>query len=433
MIYTKEDFKGITLIALVITIIILLILSAITITQLVGENGLITRAKEAKKAQIEAEMQEKLMLAISELQLEKDGNVTLDDITEEFLRDKMKNDDITIVEDTSQNSITVIIKESGITGTFIIDEVLNVTKVKEGGSIKFSYDIGERNGQIVSILIHVQDEENGINRIELPGKDAVMANGDKTELSIDYEVEIGKEYKITIISANGYKKDEVILIDKYFYSIKKSLGENVSIDNTNDKVAYNESYVATLKLEEDFIFGILIVTMNGESILVDKSTGVINIENVTGDIEIVATAVKDSTLFYEGYECEDITGGWTLTTDRYSHFIDEENCFHWESSSSSFSGVAISTNVPIDITGYNKLCCRITTGDKFYTGTHKLVINNVKYTTLTSNSTNALYSSEPLRDNMVNEVFEWDISQINDDSYYIGMASDGSSTRSVCI
>lgn len=433
MIYTKEDFKGITLIALVITIIILLILSAITITQLVGENGLITRAKEAKKAQIEAEMQEKLMLAISELQLEKDGNVTLDDITEEFLRDKMKNDDITIVEDTSQNSITVIIKESGITGTFIIDEVLNVTKVKEGGSIKFSYDIGERNGQIVSILIHVQDEENGINRIELPGKDAVMANGDKTELSIDYEVEIGKEYKITIISANGYKKDEVILIDKYFYSIKKSLGENVSIDNTNDKVAYNESYVATLKLEEDFIFGMLIVTMNGESILVDKSTGVINIENVTGDIEIVATAVRDSTLFYEGYECEDITGGWTLTKDRFSYFIDEENCFHWESSSSSYSGVAISTNVPIDITGYNKLCCRITTGDKFYTGTHKLVINNVKYTTLTSNSTNALYSSEPLRDNMVNEVFEWDISQINDDSYYIGMASDGSGTRSVCI
>lgn len=41
--------KGITLIALVITIIILLILSAVTISTLTGENGLFKRAIQAKK------------------------------------------------------------------------------------------------------------------------------------------------------------------------------------------------------------------------------------------------------------------------------------------------------------------------------------------------------------------------------------------------
>ena len=40
--------KGITLIALVITIIILIILAAITINAVFGENGLILRAQEAK-------------------------------------------------------------------------------------------------------------------------------------------------------------------------------------------------------------------------------------------------------------------------------------------------------------------------------------------------------------------------------------------------
>lgn len=45
---TKRE-NGITLIALVITIIILIILAGITIGMLVGENGIINKAKEAKE------------------------------------------------------------------------------------------------------------------------------------------------------------------------------------------------------------------------------------------------------------------------------------------------------------------------------------------------------------------------------------------------
>ena len=43
----KLNSKGITLIALVVTIVVLLILAGITITALFGENGLIERAKIA--------------------------------------------------------------------------------------------------------------------------------------------------------------------------------------------------------------------------------------------------------------------------------------------------------------------------------------------------------------------------------------------------
>ena len=41
--------KGITLIALVITIIVLLILAGISIAMLTGENGILTKADEAKR------------------------------------------------------------------------------------------------------------------------------------------------------------------------------------------------------------------------------------------------------------------------------------------------------------------------------------------------------------------------------------------------
>lgn len=44
----KNNQKGITLVALVITIIVLLILAAVTIMALSGDNGILTRAKQSK-------------------------------------------------------------------------------------------------------------------------------------------------------------------------------------------------------------------------------------------------------------------------------------------------------------------------------------------------------------------------------------------------
>ncbi len=50
--------KAITLIALVITIVILLILAGVTITMTLGQNGLFTRAKAVIKAYEQAEVRE---------------------------------------------------------------------------------------------------------------------------------------------------------------------------------------------------------------------------------------------------------------------------------------------------------------------------------------------------------------------------------------
>ena len=52
--------KGITLVALVVTIVVLLILAGVTINLVIGQNGLINRAKEAAqktKNATESEMQ----------------------------------------------------------------------------------------------------------------------------------------------------------------------------------------------------------------------------------------------------------------------------------------------------------------------------------------------------------------------------------------
>jgi len=44
-----KEKQGITLVALVITVIVLIILAGVTLSTLVGDNGIITKAKEAKQ------------------------------------------------------------------------------------------------------------------------------------------------------------------------------------------------------------------------------------------------------------------------------------------------------------------------------------------------------------------------------------------------
>ncbi|MCI8637238.1 MAG: hypothetical protein HFJ36_05335, partial [Clostridia bacterium] len=56
--------KGITLIALVITIIVLLILAGVTIATLTGENGVLTKVQTAKNKTNEASVREKAQIAV---------------------------------------------------------------------------------------------------------------------------------------------------------------------------------------------------------------------------------------------------------------------------------------------------------------------------------------------------------------------------------
>ena len=83
----KEN-RGITLIALVITIIVLLILAGVSIAMLTGENGIITKAREAKEKTEKATWEERIDLAIIEAEGEK-RNPTLEDVI-----DKLYDNDI---------------------------------------------------------------------------------------------------------------------------------------------------------------------------------------------------------------------------------------------------------------------------------------------------------------------------------------------------
>lgn len=100
---------GITLIALVITIVILLILSAVTIGAILGENGLISRAQEASFKTKMATIAEEWNLYITSLKVSnEDTNIYAGEVLKHIIIDEELN-----IEESQVQDIRSLIKEVG--------------------------------------------------------------------------------------------------------------------------------------------------------------------------------------------------------------------------------------------------------------------------------------------------------------------------------
>ena len=115
---TKQN--GITLIALVITIIVLLILAAVSIATLTGENGILTRANDAKEQTEIASEKEQVELAAAAALADARGGEIQQSVLEEELGKYFKagNYEVTykVIDSLgagSTKTITVTVKENG--------------------------------------------------------------------------------------------------------------------------------------------------------------------------------------------------------------------------------------------------------------------------------------------------------------------------------
>ncbi|MBD8923418.1 hypothetical protein EGR52_08400 [bacterium] len=162
----RKSMKGITLVALVITIVILLILAGISI-QAISNTGLFANAKRAKDESMKGQLQEEISLAIQSIQTEeiyKGNSVTLEtlaggqldealtDITAELDGDEIngeyKNYEYTI---DSNLKVTINGEVSGakITGTA---EVQTAGYVFEGSTVDVKVTANVTEGTITGIV-----------------------------------------------------------------------------------------------------------------------------------------------------------------------------------------------------------------------------------------------------------------------------------------
>ena len=124
---TKE-MRGITLIALVITIVIIMILAGVTINLVVGNNNLFDKAKSTQKIQTVAGIKEALELEKVDIQVES-KKVDLDTYLEQISTGK-KNYNLSSKEKVDEKNAEIIVN----------DEYKFLVKDKENGDVEIIYD-----------------------------------------------------------------------------------------------------------------------------------------------------------------------------------------------------------------------------------------------------------------------------------------------------
>ena len=99
--------RGITLIALVITIIVLLILAGVSIAMLTGDNGILNQATRAKNDTEKAELADKINMALNSeyANLMADGKLSDEDVTKIATNNGISNTDFMIGVEMGDNGV----------------------------------------------------------------------------------------------------------------------------------------------------------------------------------------------------------------------------------------------------------------------------------------------------------------------------------------
>ncbi len=242
----REEERGITLIALVVTIIVLIILAGVSINMLVGENGIITKVQEAKRETEEAEEKEKTELE------------DVDDIINSF----------------NPNSLAAYVKTgdyvSYVPDTANIDELLNELSIYSGNTDN-TKNVTSTLAQETSLKWRVLDIENGKVRLisETPTTSKIALQGAKGYNNAVYLLD--KACNI-LYNKNGYTKKVQNLkiedIEKYI-TYDYTQQENPNVDTgkyggTKEITNSNYIYYPNLFLKEktSYIDGIIGTELN---------------------------------------------------------------------------------------------------------------------------------------------------------------------------
>ncbi len=261
-----KNNKAITLVALIITIIILLILAGVAINFAVGSNGIFNKSKKSVEKYEMEEAKEKIEISIQDLIMEKTQNgedfPTLGEVVNKLMEEK-----IIIGIDTENQSEDIAVGEGGdITG----DSVIVITEKKflakitlkenwqyevemlgkyrtEAENDTINPTVQAKYDQATKMLeISVQDEESGIAEITVERK-VSDENNSNTSTSLvktfTYEEKYTtKEEKLKVVAPYQKYLKEINII-------AKDKGGNPSRYQINDLNILGTEYVITTETE----------------------------------------------------------------------------------------------------------------------------------------------------------------------------------------
>ena len=317
---TKE-MKGITLVALVITIVVLLILAGVSINTVLGDDGIIKKAKEAAEATKRASAEEEMNRLVLEYQI-----ASNDETLKSFLQEKVTEGRIDGVTDNGDGTITITKKVEGKDYTITVKKPAASTPSVKVGAIRVVSDstgagssLGEastRKGTTLYIMI-----------------ESTISGGTTTvSPEVPYAVTENGTYKFTVtgtVNGTTYTKEVSVTVNQF----KNSILEDINI-KIGDSVNYTYDSAGSYSLSS---------TYSGYSSnqTIAQTTGltwkVLNVDKENDTVDIISTNPTSSTVrFYGalGYHngpyimnkiCEELYSNSTLNvTARNINLLDME-------------------------------------------------------------------------------------------------------------
>ena len=278
---TKE-MKGITLVALVITIVVLLILAGVSINTVLGDDGIIQKAKEAAEATKRASAEEEMNRLVLEYQL-----ASNDETLESFLQEKVTEGRIDGVADNGDGTITITKKVEGKDYTITVKKPVAPTPSVKVGAIRVVSDstgagssLGEastRKGTTLYIMI-----------------ESTISGGTTTvSPEVPYAVTENGTYKFTVtgtVNGTTYTKEVSVTVNQF----KNSILEDINI-KIGDSVNYTYDSAGSYSLSS---------TYSGYSSnqTIAQTTGltwkVLNVDKENDTVDIISTNPTSSTVYF---------------------------------------------------------------------------------------------------------------------------------------
>ena len=292
--------NGITLIALVITIIVLLILAGVTIATLTGDNGILTKAQNAKEKNAQKTVEEQINLAVQASKIN-EGLV----IDKDILEQELTNNGIEITK-SENDELPWTVKKDGY--VYTISENGEV-KEKEGIAITTG-DIeilkGSTEGKKVSAQI--LSGETGTIKWEHTGNITLSATeGNEVTVNVNSNANAGDTATITARIDGKTYQDSInvkivtqvtsVTAEKIEVSIgdKKKIGKITAMPENAEGIEVT-SYVSqdTTKVTVDEKTGEVTGGQEGETTVTISAKGKLSGAVVTGTCSVKVTKLDHS-------------------------------------------------------------------------------------------------------------------------------------------
>ena len=256
----RKNERGITLIALVVTIVVLLILAGVSISMITGENGIITQAQKSKLQTEIGKEKEYITLSVSAVKGDKISRGDTSEITSSELQNEINNytDEATV----TGNGTLKVTYESG--RSYEVEQDGSITQKEEltpEEAKKIVYATGCMNALLVETadgtVYYVDNlQQNVMQKIEITDAEIITINGIR-EAGENYFIDNeGKVYtwgnNISGQLGNGTNIDsnvpicisdisENVLNGKNIIEIQAEYSEMIAIDSEGKVYTWGEN------------------------------------------------------------------------------------------------------------------------------------------------------------------------------------------------